>query len=243
MTQQVAVITGGARGLGLAIAKRLSARARCVLLDTNPAVVDALPGALGLVVDVSNEAAVADAMERVAHDYGRLDILVTCAGIHPRTEAGALLSIDDVTLAEWEHVLRVNLTAMFLTIKAALPLMRAGGHGRIVTISSRTGRAYTGTSSMSYATSKAGIIALTRQVAGEEGRHGITANCIAPGSIRTQMTSDGGEAGIALRAARTVVGRIGEPGDIAAAVDFLASEEAGYITGATLDVNGGSLMI
>jgi len=87
------------------------------------------------------------------------------------------------------------------------------------------------------------VIALTRQIAGAEGPHGITANCIAPGSIRTPMTSESGDAGIAQRAARTVVGRIGEPEDIAATVAFLASEDAGYITGATLDVNGGSSML
>lgn len=246
MTRRVAVITGAARGLGYAIAERLSQNANCVLLDALPEVesaATALPGAIGIVADVADEASVASAVERIADRFGRVDILVNNAGIHPRTEIGGIQGIDELSVTDWDQILRVNLTGMFIVTKAVLPLMRKGGWGRIVNMSSRTGRAYTGTSSMAYATAKAGVIALTRQVAGSEGPNGITANCIAPGSIRTPMTDDGGEAALAARIARTVVGRIGEPDDIAAAVAFLASDEAGYISGATLDINGGSLML
>ena len=244
--EKIAVITGAAQGLGYAIAEKLAQRARCILLDISADVVDVagnLPGAQGVVTDVADEASVGRTFQRIEREFGRVDILVNNAGIHPRGEAGDITILDHISVGDWEKVLRVNLTSMFLVTKATLPLMRPLGWGRIVNMSSRTARAFTGTSSVSYATAKAGIIALTRQVAGTEGKYGITANVLAPGSVRTPLTSDGGEAGIAIRAARTVVGRIGEPEDVAALVAFLASDEAGYISGATIDINGGSLMI
>ncbi|EPX75820.1 SDR family NAD(P)-dependent oxidoreductase [Salipiger mucosus] len=244
---RVALITGGAQGLGLAIAERLSRHARCVLLDMHPEVAEvaaSLPGgAMGLRADVSDEAGIAAAIARVEQECGRLDILVNNAGIHPYGSVEDIAQFDSVSLEDWQRLLQINLTGMFIVTKAALPLMRRGGWGRIVNMSSRTGRTYTGTASIAYATAKAGVIALTRQTAGIEGPNGITANCIAPGSVRTPLTSREGEEGIARRAARTVVGRIGEPSDVAATVAFLASEDAGYITGATIDVNGGSSMM
>ena len=243
---KVALITGAARGIGLAIAARLARDARCILVDTSSDVTEAtdkLPnGALGVVADVSDETEVANVFARIWADYGRLDILVNNAGIHPRGTGDDPASLDAVTLADWDRVLGVNLTSMFIVTRAALPIMRCGGYGRVINMSSRTARGFTGTASVSYTVSKAGVIALTRQIAGTEGRYGITANCIAPGSVRTPMAIDDDEDGIAARAARTVVGRIGEPEDIAAIVAFLASDESGYITGATIDVNGGASM-
>lgn len=244
--QKVAVITGAAQGLGYAIAQELSKTCRCVLIDQTPMVEKSakwIQDGIGIVADVSDENSIANAIQRIDKEFGRLDVLVNNAGIHPRAADGAIASIENISLEDWEQVLRVNLTGMFMMTKAALPLLRKSKAGRIINMSSRTGRAYTGTSSIAYATSKGGVIAFTRQIAGSEGKYGITANALAPGSIRSPMTSESGEAGYSLRASRTVVGRIGEPEDVATAVAFLASESSGYLTGATLDLNGGSLMI
>lgn len=246
---RVAIITGAARGLGYAIARALSPSVHCILVDVMPEVAQTatqvmspLGAAQGIVADVGAEDAVAGAIGRVTAEHGRLDILVNNAGIHPRTPDNRPIPVCDVELEQWNRVLRVNLTGAFLCSKHSLPIMRAQKWGRVINMSSRTARLYTGTASAPYATSKAGLIALTRLIAGEEGKHGITANCIAAGTIRSPMTTVDGDAGLARRAALSPAGRVGEPEEIGAAVSYLVSDEAGFVNGAILDINGGSFM-
>lgn len=241
---KVAVITGAAQGLGYAIADRLSRQARCILIDTSPkveAAARALPGAIGLVADVGDEASIADAFDRIARDYGRLDILVNNAGIHPRTETGDLTALDRVTLADWDYVLRINLTGMFIVTKAALPLMRARGWGRIVNMSSLAARNGGGDGAVAYAASKGAIIAYTRGLAKEVAGKGITVNGLAPGLIletpfHENFNTDAGIQG-AINA--TPLKRGGTPADVAGAVVYFVSELGAFITGEIIEINGG----
>ena len=137
----------------------------------------------------------------------------------------------------------VNFTGSFLMCKACIPAMRARKWGRIVNMASQAARTRSDATNPHYATSKAALIGFSRSLALEVAGDGITVNCVAPGRIRTEMTARMGEAADRAYAARSAVGRVGEPGDIAAAVAFLASERASFITGTTLDVNGGASML
>jgi 3-oxoacyl-[acyl-carrier protein] reductase len=178
-------------------------------------------------------------MARIDGEAGRLDILINNAGISP-AHAGRSLPVEETELAEWDRVIGVNLTGTFLTCRAAIPLMKRGGWGRIVNFSSMGGRMRSLLSGAHYAATKAGVIGFTRVLAGQVGRHGITANCIAPGRIDTPQSRSFGDLDSFL--AQLPVGRTGDVADIAAAVDYLVSEAAGYVTGTVLDVNGGHYM-
>jgi 3-oxoacyl-[acyl-carrier protein] reductase len=246
---RVALVTGAAQGLGRAIAERL-ARAGCAL-----AVADIQQGeaertaaelrsagceVLPLGLDVGDEAAVARAYAAVESHYGRLDILVNNAGI-----AGERAPIESFSLAGFEAAIRVNLTGTFLMCRGAIAPMRRQRWGRIVNLSSLTARGQPGTQRAAYTSSKAGIIGLSRVLADELGRDGITVNCVAPSRIRTPLTvaMSGGKPEYWERgAAGSVLGRLGEPIDIANAVAWLCSEGASFITGTVLDVNGGTAM-
>jgi NAD(P)-dependent dehydrogenase (short-subunit alcohol dehydrogenase family) len=144
----------------------------------------------------------------------------------------------------WQRTLAINLTGAFLMCRAAIPLMRKGRWGRIVNIASRAARMRTGIGNANYAASKAGLLGLSRVLAGEVGKDGITVNCIAPSRIVTDMTraAANGEAAFAANVRDTALGRLCVPGDVAASVAFLCSDDAAFITGAILDVNGGSFM-
>jgi 3-oxoacyl-[acyl-carrier protein] reductase len=144
---------------------------------------------------------------------------------------------------EWRKVLDINLTGAFLCSKACLPIMREKGWGRIINIASQAGRTRSDIAGAHYAASKAGMMGLARALAGELGMAGITVNSIAPGRIMTPMAQEAGEAANTAYLARIPVGRLGTPDDVAAAVAFLVSDEAGFISGITLDVNGGAFMI
>jgi 3-oxoacyl-[acyl-carrier protein] reductase len=175
----------------------------------------------------------------VEGQFGRLDILVNNAGISPSHE-GRSLDLEDMPVEEWDRVIAVNLTGTFLMCRAALPLMKRGKWGRIVNFSSQGGRTRSLLSGAHYAATKAGLIGFTRILAGQVGKHGITANCIAPGRIDTEQSRSFGDA--AAYAAQLPVGRLGEPQDIAAGVEYLVSEGASFVTGTVLDVNGGYFM-
>ncbi len=228
---RVAVVTGGSSGIGRAIVDRfLEAGASVSVLDRNPG---SLPRRVAhFEVDVSDEAAVAAALEAVHDTHGRLDILINNAGIQPLG-----VGFEDLTSELLNRTLGVNVNGVAFGIKHAGRLMKRGG--RIVNTGSFVG--ITGVPNGAvYATSKAAVIHLTRLAAIEFASRGITVNCVCPGTIRTPaVTGIPDNPEIPFAESRTPLGRLGEPGEIAAAFHFLASAEASYVTGAILSVDGG----
>jgi 2-hydroxycyclohexanecarboxyl-CoA dehydrogenase len=242
---RVAVVTGAASGMGEAIGRHLADRGhRIALLDLDGDAVQRTAGelreagasAVGGQVDVSDRAAVDDALQKVRSELGPVEIMVTSAGID------AFVPFTEMTVDQWDRMLAVNLTGTFHCLQAAIPDMLAAGWGRIVTISSSS--AQSGAARMAhYVASKGGVVGLTKALALEFAPHGITVNSIPPGFIDTPMARRAEQRGdlpsLDAVAARTPVRRAGTPDDIAAACAFLCSEEAGYITGQLIGVNGG----
>jgi len=195
----------------------------------------------GLVGDLVDSATIA-AVKRFLQDrYARCDVLLNNAGVASRV-FGKEPSFLDVAREEWEFVVAVNMTAPFLLSQALFPLMQVNKWGRIINVASRAGRTLVRGAGVPYHATKAGIIGLTRALAGQGGRHGITANTIAPGRVVTPLSSQTPD-DLVQEALRNIpVRRLGQPQDIASAVSFLASEESSFITGAVLDVNGGGFV-
>ena len=248
---KVALITGAARGLGYAAAERLSLEGvRVALADINREGAEESAARLrasgidasGYRLDVADPQSIREAVAAVERDFGRIDILVNSAGILPRVN-GRNPTVADMPLDIWNATLAVNLTGPMLMAQACLPAMRRAGWGRIITISSRSGRMRT-FGNAHYSASKAGLFGLSRILAGEVGPEGITVNCIAPSRVDTELNRalPGNEATLQAALNETPMGRIGRPEDIAAAVAYLASDAAGFVTGAILDVTGGSYM-
>ncbi len=242
---RVAVVTGAASGMGLAIGQQLAARGnRVALLDRAGDVAEQEAEklraggaeAIAAEVDVSERAAIDAALEQVRGEFGPVEILVTSAGIDEFSK------FTDITAEAWDRMLAVNLTGTFHCLQSAVPDMLAGKWGRIVTISSSS--AQSGAARMAhYVASKGGVIGLTKSLALELAPHGITVNTVPPGFIDTPMARRAETRGdlpdFNAVVARTPVRRAGTADDIAAAVTFLCSEEAGYITGQAINVNGG----
>jgi 2-hydroxycyclohexanecarboxyl-CoA dehydrogenase len=245
---RTAVVTGGASGMGLATSHHLAGRGdRVGVIDLDGAGAQATAKqltdkgftAVACAADVADRQAVEQAIEQVRSELGPVEILVTCAGI-ARFEAHT-----EISPASWNELVAVLLTGTFNCIQAAVPDMVAGGWGRIVTISSLG--AEIGAARMAhYSAAKGGVISLTRSVAREYGPSGVTANSISPGSIDTPMArkaeADGDISLSGPGVAAIPVGRIGTADEIAAVAAFLASEEAGYVTGQIIGVNGGAYM-
>ncbi|MGE2835211.1 SDR family NAD(P)-dependent oxidoreductase [Mycobacterium sp. SMC-4] len=245
---RVAVVTGGASGMGEASCRELGRRGHKVaVLDLNgdaaQRVAEELRGdgitALGIAVDVVDRPAVDEAFAKVRTELGPVHILVTSAGL---VDFAPFLEITPET---WQRLIDVNLNGTFHCAQAAIPDMLEAGWGRIVMISSSS--AQRGSPGMAhYAASKGGLISFTRSLAREYGPAGITVNNIPPSGIETPMQHQSQLAGFLppneQMAASIPVGHLGTGDDIAAAVGFLCSEEAGFITGQTLGVNGGSVM-
>ncbi len=242
--RRTAVVTGGASGIGLAISERLARDGAAVaIFDLNAeaaeeaaAKIAATGGtASGFGVDVTDRPGITAALAEVVARLGSPTILVNNAGID------AFDPFLDISLELWERVLRVNLTGMFNCCQAVIPAMLEAGWGRIVNISSSS--THSGVPRMThYVASKSGVIGLTKSLALEFAAKGITVNTIPPGFIDTPMlraASQRGALDIERATAMTPVGRPGRPEDIAAACAFLVSEEASYITGQVLGVNGG----
>jgi pyridoxal 4-dehydrogenase len=239
---QTAVVTGAARGLGLAAARRLAEEgAQVALLDRDEEALEAAVGglanrradALSNVVDVTDEGQVRAAVESVLSAAGRIDVLVNNAGIYPH------FPFEELTFADWRRVLATNLDSVYLCSHAVYPGMRERGYGRIVNVSSATFFiGYPGLSA--YVASKGGIIGFTRALASEAGPHGITVNAVTPGLIATEGVLGGEEADLFDEIVpEQALGRRGEPEDIAECIAYLASPAAGFLTGQTVNVDGG----
>ena len=232
---RVAIITGAARGLGRAAAERLHERGASVAVNvrSNVSFPDWAYVVRGDVTEMPEEI-VRLTMER----FGRIDILVNNAA-HAKSTRFPNLSAE-----EWRLALEVNMTAPFLLIKAVLPVMRAQKYGRIINVSSSAGRTVSTLGGAHYTASKAGLLGLTRAAAKELGQYGITVNAICPGMIDTELTRENASPELLHRlAASYPVPRLGTAREVADLICFAASEEAGYITGASLDINGGDLMM
>ncbi|MEU6745433.1 SDR family NAD(P)-dependent oxidoreductase [Spirillospora sp. NPDC046719] len=244
---RTAVVTGGASGLGLAICEHLARRDRHVaVLDLAGDAADHVAGelsaekrrAIAVQVDVADRDAVDNAFEEVRAALGPIEILVTSAAV------SGFLPFEQVTSGDWARTLAVNLTGTFNCLQSAIPDMAAGGWGRIVTISSAAGQ--TGSLRQAhYAASKGGVIALTKAVALEYAAKGVTANTIPPFTVDTPLLRAAQESKLLPRPevlARMIPARrLGTGDDIAAMCAFLCSDEAGYITGQVIGVNGGAV--
>ena len=245
---KVALVTGSSSGIGRAVAVLFAEEgADLVLCDLQPAsrlpeespTTEQVVNGLGmrarfLRADVASEEDVAQVFRAVHDEHGRLDVLVNCAGVFQRN------AVADVSIDEWRRVLDVNLTGYFLTVRAAVPLMRRASEPSIVNVSSIHGRLGTGTAA-TYCASKGGVENLTRQVAVDCAPLGIRCNAVAPGTIETAMSKPFREDPEVLREyrARTLLPRLGVPRDVAYAVLYLASPESSFVTGHSLVVDGG----
>lgn len=229
---KTAVVTGGASGIGLAIARRLRADG----IDVATLDLKTPDSELAFSADVTNRSQVDAALAAIRQRLGPVTILVNAAGLD------GFKRFSNITFEDWQRVIDVNLNGVFHTIQAVLPDMVAAGWGRIVNISSSS--THSGTPYMThYVAAKSAVNGLTKALALEYGPSGITVNAVPPGFIDTPMLRNAAAQGhlgdIEQSIARTPVRRIGKPEDIAAACAFLVSEEAGYITGQILGVNGG----
>ena len=241
---RVAIVTGAVRGLGRAVAERLYGRGASVAVNVrDPERAEAVVASLGdraLAVpgDVAGDGIPEEIVRRTLERFGRVDILVNNAAFARSTR------FPDLSVDEWREALEVNLTAPFLLAKAVLPQMREQGYGRIINISSLAGRTVSTLGGAHYTVSKAGLLGLTRAAAKELGKFGITVNAICPGMIDTKLTHENASPELLGRlAASYPVPRLGTALEVADLVCFAASEAAGYLTGTSLDINGGDLMM
>lgn len=241
---RVAIVTGAARGLGRAAAARLHERGASVVVNARDA---ARAGQVARAIGeraraVAADVAAPDGPESIVRQtmalFGRIDILVNNAAVPLTTR------FEQITADEWRRALEVNLTAPFLLIQAVLPAMKAQRYGRIVNISSTAGRMVSTLGGAHYTASKTGLLGLTRAAAKELGRYGITVNAVCPGMIDTELTRESAAPDVLERLATGFpVPRLGTAEEVADLICFAASEAAGYITGASLDINGGDLMM
>lgn len=237
---KVVIITGGANGIGRVSALRFAAEGAHVVIwdidaakaeDTRTKIIAQGGQAMAAVVNTTQPEQVVAAAQAVQDQYGRIDVLINNAGI----TRDAMLR--KMTLAQWQQVLDVNLTGVFVCTQAVAPFMEAQQSGRIINTSSVVGL-YGNFGQANYAATKAGLIGLTKTLARELGKYNITVNAVAPGFIATDMIDTVPEKVIDMLKGRTPLGRLGTPEDIANAYLFLASDEAGFISGTVLSVDG-----
>lgn len=246
LTGQVAIITGGAVGIGFAIAEVLAEAdiAGILIADVENAAAAAADiskrfdtDAIGITTDVADSAQVEAMVEETIRKFQRVDILVNNAGIAPT------VPWDEVTEANWRHVLDVNLNGAFLCTLAVLPAMSRQKSGRIVNISSVGGFLGSVCAHPAYGVSKAGLVAMTKSLAKAYATDGILVNAIAPGSIDTPLSRSFGEAQVQEFIEASPMKRQGTARELADAVFYLVSNRSTYVTGATLHINGGSLLV
>ena len=241
---RTALITGAARGFGRATAEYFLARGAQVAVHVRTAQrAQSLADELGdharaVGGDLADPTAAGSIVEQCLDHFQRLDILVNNAA------AAYTTRFEQITEDEWREALEVNLTAPFLLTRAALPQMKSQHFGRIINVSSLAGRTVSTLGGAHYTASKTGLLGLTRAAAKELGVYGITVNAVCPGLFDTELTQESAtKEQLDAAQAGFPVARLGRPEELAALIGFLASEEAGYISGASLDINGGSLMI
>jgi NAD(P)-dependent dehydrogenase (short-subunit alcohol dehydrogenase family) len=243
--KRIAIVTGGARGIGRAIAMAFAASGIGTVLadididaaEKTVAEIRALGAeACAIGVDVAQNADIVRLIDDCIGRFGRIDVLVNNAGILSST------SYDEVTEAEWDRVMAINLRGVMFATREALRPMKAQGFGRVISISSLAGRSGGVRSGAAYVASKAALIGLTRHLARSVARDGITVNAVAPGTTETDILKGFTAEQMAAINEAIPVGRLGRPEEIAAMVAFLASDAAAFITGAVIDVNGGMYM-
>jgi 3-oxoacyl-[acyl-carrier protein] reductase len=247
LTGRVAVVTGAAQGIGFNTAKMMCRNGmRTALVDLNKEKLqkaadelNSLPdsaGAAAFGCDVSDTGSIEKTVGEIASHFGQIDVLVNGAGILSAAK------IPDIQKEEWDRILGVNLSGAFFMVQKALPFLKQSRHPRIINISSVAGRMGGVENSMSYAASKGGLCAITRGMARHLGPFHITVNAVCPGPTRTPIMDSYTEEAIRNLESKNFLGRIGESDDVAAGICYLASEEAGYVTGIMLDINGGFWM-
>tara|TARA_Y100000741_G_scaffold9780_1_gene8052 strand:+ start:1088 stop:1831 length:744 start_codon:yes stop_codon:yes gene_type:complete len=239
---QIAIITGGARGIGKGICEVFCKAGATValwdVLDEGNHTADQIKKEGGSIffqkVDITNKPSVEEAVSKIISDHGKIDILINNAGVIRDR------SFIKMTEEEWNTVININLTGMFIVTKVVFPIMKEAGYGRIISASSIN--AFQGAfGQANYSATKAGISGFTRALCKEGGKYGITVNAVAPGFIKSLMSDSMPEEIIKSGIAQIPVGRIGTPEDMGYTYLFLASKEAGFISGITLHANGGAM--
>lgn len=247
-TNKAVIITGAARGMGKACAIAFAnAGAQVALLDVDSDALDRNVSeiqerggvARAFICDVTDAGAVRDVIHSVQESYGSVDVLVNNAGILRTTTP-----LEQISEAEWDQVLDVNLKGMFLVTRTVLPIMREQGSGKIINMSSSAGRSTSELGGAHYTVSKTAVLGLTRHLAREYGQYGINVYSVCPGLVDTPMVREQAKPEVLDHWQQQIpLGRLAEPEEAADLVLFLASDSAKYITGATIDFNGGSLLI
>jgi len=240
----VAIVTGAARGLGRAVAARLYARGAFVAVNVrgeeraNQAAREIGEDVLALPGDLTAAGTPETIAKRTLDRFGRIDILINNAALPLTTR------FERITPDEWRRAFEVNLTAPFLLMQAVLPEMKQQQYGRIVNVSSTAGRMVSTLGGAHYTASKTGLLGLTRAAAKELGKYGVTVNAVCPGMVDTELTRESASSDRLEQLAKSFpVPRLGTALEVADLICFAASEQAGYITGASLDINGGDLMM
>lgn len=245
LEDKVAIVTGAGRGIGLGVARAFAREgARVALCDIDAellsgalAEIESVGGeALVFAMDVTDRMQIHTVVQDVLERWGAIDILVNNAGIYE------VLPVEEITEEQWDRLLAVNLKGAFLCCQAVIPAMKSQGRGRIINIASSAGKTGGLLAGAHYSVSKAGLMCLAKQLARELGPHGITVNAVAPGRIDTPMIRIATDEENEAFRLQTPLRRLGTAEDVANAVLFLASEEASFVTGEIMDVNGGLLI-